>query len=83
LLASLYATHGADLEGLIVDGRRAGAVFQREGGHPVYTSDLTIRPGQTRTLVYHLTEPRTAGPVRTVVQPLVRPMTQQLAEPAC
>jgi hypothetical protein len=83
LLVSLYATAGAELQGLSVDGKVRGVVTERERGHPVYTTTVEMRPQSTRHLEFRLYEPATPGPVRTVRQPLVRPLVQSVATPRC
>ena len=71
---SYYATEGAELVDVNVDGRPAHVLTQTEQGHPVYVADLEIRRDATRTVVLTLKEPGT-GPVTVLTQPLVRPMS--------
>ncbi|HEU5033656.1 MAG TPA: DUF4012 domain-containing protein, partial [Mycobacteriales bacterium] len=71
LLANLFATEGAQLAGLTLDGQPHPASLLRERGHPVYELSLQIDPGQTRTLTFTLVEPAAKGAPRMDVQPLV------------
>jgi hypothetical protein len=83
VLLSLYATRGAQLSAVRLDGHASTASVESERGHPVYSVDLTLRPGQSRTIVFRLDEPRLAGPVTTLTQPLVRPLQASISEPFC
>ncbi len=83
LLVSLYATHGAQLTSVLVDGRAGGAAVEAERGHPVYTVDVDIRAGATVTVAYHLSEPPAGGRAVVPVQPLVRPMTVHTSATMC
>ena len=84
LLVDYYATKGAAFSGGTLDGRQALLSIDTANGRPVFTSELEIGPGQTRTLVLHLEEPASAvGPVTTLVQPLVLPQTTHVLGPVC
>jgi hypothetical protein len=83
LLANLFATEGAQLAGLTLDGQPHPASLLRERGHPVYELSLQIDPGQTRTLTFTLIEPTASGAPRLDVQPLVLPAPTRMAVPAC
>ncbi len=83
LLVSLYATKGARLTSVTVDGRPAGAAVETERGHPVYTVDVAIRAGATVAVAYHLGEPPAGGRAVVPVQPLVRPMTVHTSATMC
>jgi len=80
---SLYLTHGADLSSLTVDGKKAFMQTEQERGHPVVSLAVRLQPGQSKTLVYKVHEPRATGPVVAPVQPLVRPMHVDLRSPSC
>ncbi|WP_367322970.1 DUF4012 domain-containing protein [Streptomyces sp. HUAS ZL42] len=74
LLVSYFASERAKLVKATLDGRRtlmSGAV---ERGHPVYTLDLELPAGSSRTLVLHLLEPPTDRAPTVLRQPLVRPL---------
>ena len=80
---SLYLTHGADLSGVTVDGKRAFMQTDQERGHPIISLNVRLKPGQSRTLVYTVQEPRATGPVIVPVQPLARPMHVEVRSPSC
>jgi len=57
-----------------LDGRPSGVEFQTERGANVYSSDITLGPGQTTTLVLHLEGTIPSGPtyhLDVLNQPLV------------
>jgi hypothetical protein len=84
LLVGYYATKGAGFNGATLDGKQAFLAVDSERGRPVFTSELEIKPGQTRTLVIQLEEPAAAaGAVTTLVQPLVLPQTTHVLGPVC
>jgi hypothetical protein len=66
-----------------LDGKPGTARIGTERGHPVYTVDVELPRGQTRTVVLHLREP--SSPVAPIVlhQPLVRPLTVTVRDEAC
>jgi hypothetical protein len=49
----------------------------------VFTVDLELPRGTTRTVVFHLTEPGTAGPPLVLRQPLVRPLHVAIHDAHC
>jgi hypothetical protein len=83
LLVSLYATKGAEMTGITVDGKPSGATVETERGRPVYTADVEVPPGGEITLVFRLDEPTEGGEPRVPVQPLVRPMNVTVDLPTC
>jgi hypothetical protein len=84
LLVSWYATTGAGMQSVTVNGRPATAHAGLERGHPVYTVDLELPRGATRTIVFHLTEPiLNDAPVTVLQQPLVRPLAVRVEDHAC
>ena len=80
---SLYLTHGADLSGVTVDGKRQFMQTDQERGHPIISFNVRLEPGQSKTLVYKVEEPAATGPVVVPVQPLVRPMHVDVRSPSC
>ena len=58
LLVSYYATAGAKLTKVTVDGHTALMTPGVERGHPVYTLDVELPAGSSRTVMLHLLEPR-------------------------
>ncbi|MBT2392549.1 DUF4012 domain-containing protein [Streptomyces sp. ISL-1] len=74
LLVSYFATGGADLVKAALDGRPALLTPGVERGHPVYTFDVEVPAGSSRTLTLHLLEPPTdQGPI-VFHQRLPRPL---------
>lgn len=74
LLVSYYATKGAKLTKAALDGRPVLVNQAVERGHPLYTLDLELPAGATRTLVLHLLESASDRPPSVLRQPLVRPL---------
>ena len=70
-----YATRGARITGATLDGKPVRLVNGVERGRPVFSADVEIRAGQSRTLVLEYAEPPTEAPVTVPVQLLARPMT--------
>lgn len=83
LLVSLYATSGAGLVSVTVDGRPATVNVDAERNHPVFTLQLDVPPGKSRTLVFTLLEPSAPGKAEVPVQPLVLPMSVTTDVPIC
>ncbi|MFF3247485.1 DUF4012 domain-containing protein [Streptomyces sp. NPDC002870] len=74
LLVSYFATGGAHLVKAALDGRPARLTPGVERGHPVYTFDVEVPAGSSRTLTLHLLEPPADhGPV-VFHQRLPRPL---------
>ncbi|MFD5425545.1 DUF4012 domain-containing protein [Streptomyces sp. NPDC127084] len=74
LLVSYYATSGAELLGASVDGRRVMLNQGAERGHPVYTFDVELPSGGSRTLAMRLREPVSEQRPVVFQQRLPRPM---------
>ncbi|MGW0697754.1 DUF4012 domain-containing protein [Streptomyces sp. NPDC002867] len=74
LLVSYYASKGALLTALTVDGRPAMLHSGVERGHPVYTADLELPAQSSRTLTFRLVEPVSHRPPVLLRQPLVTPL---------
>ena len=80
----VLATRGAELLGATLDGKELLVTAAHAQGHAVFAFNVTLLPGQTRTIVLKLTEPTTQGtPELMRPQPLVRPMSQQSSAIAC
>jgi hypothetical protein len=75
-----YGTAGAKLTAASLDGQPVHVLTGQERSHPFVQADVEIRPGQTRTLVLELSEPRSAEAVTVPVQPLARPMAVRLSD---
>ncbi|MGI5197908.1 DUF4012 domain-containing protein [Streptomyces sp. CA-288835] len=74
LLVSYFASEQSGLTKATLDGQPALLHHGAERGHPVYTLDLELPVGSTRTLVLHLLEPRSDLAPTVLRQPLVRPL---------
>ncbi|PZS34795.1 MAG: hypothetical protein DLM58_05140 [Pseudonocardiales bacterium] len=83
LEVSYFATAGGLMTGVSIDGRAATAGSGSEHGHPVYTVDLELPRGTSRTIVLHLTEPTGSGAPIVLRQPLVRPLSVTLRDASC
>ncbi|HVW81482.1 MAG TPA: DUF4012 domain-containing protein [Mycobacteriales bacterium] len=83
LFVFIHATDGAALEQATLDGQPVAVGEGVELGHPVFVLPVMLHPGVPRTIVLHLSEPSTAGPVTTQVQPLARPQQTNLEVPQC
>jgi uncharacterized protein DUF4012 len=74
LLVSYFATTGADLVKATVDGRKALMSPGVERGHPVYTFDVEVPAGSSRTVTLHLLEPAADRAPTVLHQRLARPL---------
>jgi hypothetical protein len=80
---SYLATQGALMEGVTVAGRPDTASIGAERGHPVYTIDLELPRGTSRTIVLTLSEPAGKGAPIVLRQPLVRPLNVTVNDAVC
>lgn len=80
---SYFATEGALLDSVTVNGKPGTAGSGVERGHPVFTVDLELPRGQSRTVTLHLTEPQGTGAPIVLRQPLVRPLTLTVKDARC
>jgi hypothetical protein len=83
LEVSYLATQGALMHGVTINGKPATASIGAERGHPVYTVDVELPRGTSRTIVLHLSEPAGTGQPIVLRQPLVRPLNVRLADAVC
>ena len=83
LEVSYYATSGAQMTAVDIDGAPATAVIGSERGHPVYVIDVELPRGQTRAVTIHLREPAGVGGPIVLRQPLVRPITVKIDDATC
>ena len=74
LLVSYYATAGANLIKATVDGHTALMSPGSERGHPVYTLDVEVPAGSSRTVMLHLLEPPADDSPTVLHQQLPRPL---------
>jgi len=81
---SLYATAGAQLKGVTVNGAPATVVTSTERGHPVFTARLVdMLPGAATVVTFTMVEPTALGAAAVPVQPIVLPMQVNTAVPVC
>jgi len=81
---SLYATAGAQLKGVTVNGVPATVVTSTERGHPVFTARLVdMLPGAATVVTFTMVEPTAPGAAAVPVQPIVLPMQVNTAVPVC
>ncbi|MGN6687278.1 MAG: DUF4012 domain-containing protein [Actinomycetales bacterium] len=86
LMVTLYATTGASLVDLRVNGRSATFAEAVEQGHPAFQVMVDVPASATVTVTWSLEEPvsaRAAGKPLVPVQPLVRPADVSVSMPAC
>jgi hypothetical protein len=83
LEVAYFATDGAVMNSVTADGKPTTAASGTERGHPVFTVDLELPRGSTRTVVFHLTEPTGSGTPIVLDQPLVRPLQVSLEDAQC
>jgi hypothetical protein len=74
-LLDYYATPGSQLLSVTLNQQPTTAGALTFLGHPVYRMDLELPRGKTQTIVLHLQEPATKGPVQIWRQPGVTPIT--------
>ncbi|GAB2934953.1 DUF4012 domain-containing protein [Rhodococcus aerolatus] len=82
-LVTVYATQGAALRSVTVDGVAQAAEAGSERGHPVFRVDLQVVPGTSPVVELDLVEPTTEGAAVVPVQPLVRPAEVTTRVPEC
>jgi hypothetical protein len=73
-LLDYFATPGSQLLSVTLNQQPTTAGALTVLGHPVYRMDLELPRGTTQTIVLHLQEPATAGPVQIWRQPGVTPL---------
>jgi hypothetical protein len=78
-----YATRGAKLESVTLDGRTSTATVQQAFGHPVFRMEVELPRGTTQTIVLHLQEPRGTVPPRVWQQPGVTPVDLDVNDQPC
>jgi hypothetical protein len=83
LAVSYFATQGAGMDDVTVAGKPGTSRVGVERGHPVFTVDLELPRGASRTIVLHLSEPAGSGAPIVLRQPLVRPLQVKLLDALC
>ena len=80
---SYFATQGAEMDDVTVAGKPGTGSVGVERGHPVFTVDVELPRGTSRTVLMHLTEPAGTGAPTVLRQPLVRPLHVSLLDTPC
>jgi hypothetical protein len=83
LIVSYYATPGARIASVTVDGTVRQLTTQTEQGLTVVQDTIYLRPAQSVTLTVRTIEPAVHGQVRILRQPLVRRLDVSVHAPAC
>jgi hypothetical protein len=83
LAVSYLATQGATMQNVTVAGRPGTGRIGTQLGHPVYTVDVELPRGTSRTVVLYLSEPAGNGAPIVLRQPLVRPLNVTLKDSPC
>ena len=83
LEVSYLATQGALMQDITAAGLPGVGRIGAEHGHPLYTIDLELPRGTSRTIVLHLSEPVGKGQPIVLRQPLVRPLHVKLDDAGC
>jgi len=82
-IVDYYATAGAQLESVTVNGQLTTANLLQDLGHPIYRLDLELPRGQTQTIVLHLREQAGKGSPIIWRQPGVSPLAVQRYDQKC
>jgi len=78
-----WATAGAQLASVTVNGVVSTASVYQLDGHPIYRLDMELPRGTTSTVVLHLLEPKTSGPPIVWQQPGVIDIDTSVQQQAC
>jgi hypothetical protein len=79
----LYGSVGARFTKVTSGGVTPFHLTAPDRGHPVYYASINVPPGRPTTVVYHLTEPASNGPLIVRDQPMVNPMTTTVSAAHC
>ncbi|WP_072803766.1 DUF4012 domain-containing protein [Rhodococcoides yunnanense] len=82
-IVSLYATKGATLKNVTVNGSPVFALTGADRGHPVFYMPIVTEPGRTNVIEYDLVEPTAPGVPQAPVQPQVQPASSTVDLPTC
>ena len=83
LLVTYYATPGARINGVTLDGAPVGSTQLTERGLVTVTTDLELPVGASRTLRVSVDEPAGAHGVQVLRQPGVQPLAVTVDGPSC
>ena len=82
-VVSLFATEGAELSQVTINGAPSFAIMTKELGHPVFTVQVLTQPGKSADIQFQMTEPAASGEARVPIQPLVIPAHVEVDVPTC
>jgi hypothetical protein len=82
-LVDLYASPGAQLDSVTLDGEPSTASVEHDLGHPIFRFDLELPRATTRTIAVHLREPAGVGEPELWHQPGVTPIVVQSYDQRC
>jgi hypothetical protein len=82
-LLDYYATAGAQLLSVALNGKPTMAVVEHDVGHPIFRVDVELPRGTTQTVMLHLREPAGVGPPQIWRQPGVTPLAVTEFNQAC
>jgi len=83
VLVTYYASAGATIRSVSLDGKSLPFTSAPENGLPTVTVDVELPRSATRTLRVTVAEPAARAPVTVVKQPLVRPMKIDMEGDRC
>jgi hypothetical protein len=82
-LLDYYATPGAQLLSVTLNGQPSTASLKNDLGHPIFRMTLELMRGQTQTVVLHLREPPGTGSPKIWLQPGVSPTSVRAFTQPC
>jgi uncharacterized protein DUF4012 len=82
-LLDYYATAGAQLLSVSLNGKPTTATVEHDRGHPIFRLDLELPRATTQTVVLHLREPAGDGAPQIWRQPGVSPLGVTLFNQPC
>lgn len=83
LLVTYYASAGAKIKSVTVDGKHVAVRTIAENGLVTVTADVEIPAGKSRTMRVKVTEPPATRPAQVYEQPLVMPMAVHVTGARC
>lgn len=82
-LLDYYATKGAELQSVTLNGDPATVSVEHGLGHPIFRMEVELRRGESQTLMLHLTEPRGSRAPIQWIQPGVTPVVTAVEDQPC
>ncbi len=78
-----FATHGASLRSMTIDGAARPAAVGSQRGHPVFVADVELPHGKTTVVRFRMTAPAGTGTPLVLNQPAVHPADVTLHDAPC